>query len=152
MKNILSRFQFVFLALLCLILGFLIGKVDFVIDSKIQREVAQPETEIPQKGIINFKEIVGDELRFTLAGEARVIFGSEKFIESEGEGAVLLSQIPSQNDLPFLKFPFTGNTKTMKFYPSNSYFARGVEVKSRRFFATKAAALSAGFIATKGVK
>ncbi|MCF7812125.1 hypothetical protein K9M59_00760 [Candidatus Gracilibacteria bacterium] len=63
-----------------------------------------------------------------------------------------MGQIPDENDLEYKKFPYTGNAKTGKFYPSDTYFARGVEVQHRRFFQTQQEAVDAGFIPSKSVQ
>jgi len=80
------------------------------------------------------------------------LWGEDNFLEKEGFHEIPLGQIPNKNDLPFLNFPYVGNAKSMKFYPSDTYFARGVEVVHRRFFRTKQEAIDAGFVPMKNMK
>jgi hypothetical protein len=133
--------------LLAASLGFLCGKIDFapppapiVVEKKIE----------PQQVLIKINQISGDLLQAEIIGKARIIWSGENFLEKSGD--IPLGQIPNENDRKLAQFPYTGNAKTMKFYPSDSYFARGVEVKYRRFFETKEGAVKAGFLASKGVK
>ena len=128
-------------------LGFLCGKIDFpppptpiVIEKKIE----------PKQALIKINQISGDSLRAEIIGKARIVWSDENFLEKSGD--IPLGQIPNENDRKFTTFTFTGNTKTMKFYPSDSYFARGVKVMHRRFFETKEGAVNAGFIPSKAVK
>ena len=106
---------------------------------------------VPEISLISVEKIAGDELFFSISGPARVIW-SGQMVENDGEFRIPLAQIPNENDLELEDFPFVGNAKTQKFYPSDSYFARGVEVKYRRFFDSKDAAIAAGFAPTRGVK
>lgn len=82
----------------------------------------------------------------------RVLWAKENLVENDGLFSIPLGQIPNENDLELDAFPFLGNEKTKKFYPSNAYPARGTEVRYRRFFKTKEAAIEAGFEASKLVK
>jgi len=126
--------------------GFLAGRATFSPPEvkMIERSIA------PEMSLVNLEKIDGDALSVEISGPVRVILAGENALEKSGE--IFLGQIPTANDLKFEKFPFTGNAKTGKFYPSDSYFARGVEVKNRRFFETKQDAIDAGFIPSKTVK
>jgi len=134
--------------ILTALFGFLAGSVDFSPDVKN----FEPKKITPEISIVQLKKIIGDELHLKISGPARVLWAWENYVENDGEFSIPLSQIPNENDLKFRNFPFVGNQKTMKFYPTNSYFARGVAVKNRRFFDTKESASKAGFIASKSVK
>ncbi len=113
--------------------------------------VLEKKTIRPEISLVSFEKISGDTIFGEISGSVRVLWnGNTK--EGDGEFQIPLGQIPNENDMKFQSFPYTGNAKTMKFYPSDSYFARGVEVRYRRFFRTKAEAISAGFVPTKGVK
>jgi len=101
--------------------------------------------------IIKFQKIEGDQIFFEKIGDVKVIWPGIS-VESENTDRIPLGQIPNENDLALREFPYVGNAKTMKFYPSYSYPARGTEVKHRRFFSSKDAALSEGFVASKLVK
>ncbi len=105
----------------------------------------------PEISLVQFKSIVGDSLSLNISGPVRILWAGENLIENDGDFLIPLSQIPTENDLPYTQFPYTGNAKTMKFYPSGSYFARGVEVRYRRFFRDKSSAIGAGFIPSKSV-
>jgi len=106
----------------------------------------------PEISLVQFKTIVGDSLSLNISGPVRILWAGENLVENDGDFTIPLSQIPTENDLKYEQFPYTGNAKTMKFYPSDSYFARGVEVRYRRFFRTKIAATEAGFVPSKGVE
>ncbi|MCF7831052.1 hypothetical protein K9M41_03620 [Candidatus Gracilibacteria bacterium] len=129
-----------------IILGFLIGQL------KLSPEVVEiVEKEIrPEVSLIQLKEIKGDMLELEISGPARIIWADD-MVENDGFFQIPLSQISTENDRKYTEFPFTGNEKTKKFYPSDTYFARGVEVRYRRFFLTKEEAINAGFIPSKGV-
>ena len=133
---------------LATIFGFLVGKIDFrtkkveIIERRIQPEIS----------LVQLKKISGDVLEVELSGPVRILWAEENSVEDDGTHEILLGQIPNENDLRFYEFPYTGNAKTGKFYPSTTYFARGVEVKHRRFFRTKQEAIDAGFIPSKSVK
>ncbi len=130
-----------------ILLGFLLGKLETTpeVAPVIEREIRQ------EISLIQLKKIQGDLLEVDISGPARIIW-ADNLVENDGVFNIPISQIPNENDLKFTEFPFTGNEKTKKFYPSDSYFARGVELRYRRFFLTKEAAITAGFIPSKSVK
>ncbi len=134
--------------ILTALFGFLAGSIDF----SPSVEIFEPKKASPEISIVNLKKIIGDELHLEISGPTRVLWSWENYVENDGNYQIPLGQIPDENDLKFRQFPYVGNKKTMKFYPANSYFARGVAVKHRRFFDTKEKALAAGFIASKSVK
>ncbi len=123
-----------------------------------QTSISQKKTEVkiqkirPEISLVQLKSIVGDSLSLNISGPVRILWAGENLVENDGDFKIPLSQLPTENDLKYTQFPYTGNAKTMKFYPSDSYFARGVEVRYRRFFRTKTSAIEAGFIPSKGVK
>ena len=123
-----------------------------------QTAISQKKTEVkiqkirPEISLVQLKSIVGDSLSLNISGPVRILWAGENLVENDGDFKIPLSQLPTENDLKYTQFPYTGNAKTMKFYPSDSYFARGVEVRYRRFFRTKTSAIEAGFIPSKGVK
>lgn len=133
-----------------MIFGFFCGH--FVVTQK-QEIIPLIKKEIkPEISLIQIQKIVDDELFFKISGPARILWAKENFVENDGIFSIPLGQIPNKNDLELEKFSFLGNEKTNKFYPSNSYPARGTEVRYRRFFKTKEKAIEAGFVATKLVK
>ncbi len=101
--------------------------------------------------IIEFKAMEGDSLRTSLSGKARLVW-NDNFVEGDGEHLIAISQLPSEHDADFRNFTYVGNVGTMKFYPSNTYAARGTDPVKRRFFPSQAAAVAAGFKASKLVK
>ena len=116
------------------------------------KPISVPNKKYQEISLVVFKEKVGDELKFEISGPARVVFGKNEFVESDGSYSLKLGQFPSDTDKKLQDFAYVGNAKTKKFYPANSYPARGTEVRYRRFFQTKEAAISAGFIPSKLVK
>ncbi len=143
-----SKIKLTVLLVVILIGGFLVGRT-----SVLQKE---PEIRIqkihPEISLVQLKSIVGDSLSLNISGPVRILWAGENLVENDGDFKIPLSQLPTENDLKYTQFPYTGNAKTMKFYLSSSYFARGVEVRYRRFFRTKTSAIEAGFIPSKGVK
>ncbi len=144
----MKKYKTLFFPLLTAIFGFLAGGIDF----SPETEICESQKINPEISIVHLKKIINDELHLEISGPARVLWSWENYVENDGEFTIPLGQIPDENDLKFRDFPFVGNKKTMKFYPASSYFARGVEIKNRRFFLTKEAAVLAGFIPSKGVK
>lgn len=112
-----------------------------------------PPTPLHQEiSVIEFQSIVGDSLQGNISGPARIVWEGVNVIEKEGAFSLPLGQIKNELDLALIELPYTANAKTKKFYPSDSYPARGTEVRYRRFFATKNEAIAAGFEASKLVK
>ena len=101
--------------------------------------------------IVELKEVEGDLLNISTNGPVRIIW-NDSFTTGDGNHEVPLGQLPSEHDKSFREFAYTGNTGTYKFYPSNTYAARGTHPSKRRFFATQTEAKTAGFIASKLVK
>jgi len=102
--------------------------------------------------IIELQRRIDDGLEFEVFGPARIVWAEDQMLEGSGTHKIPLGQIPDENDLKFTQFAYVGNAKTGKFYPANSYPARGTEYRHRRFFQHKQAAIGAGFIPTKLVK
>ncbi len=109
------------------------------------------EKQYQEIAIVELKAMEGDSLKTKVSGAVRLVW-NEDFVEGDGEHLVALGQLPSEYDQNFRDFAFVGNTGTMKFYPSNTYAARGTDPVKRRFFVSKTAATEAGFIASKLVK
>ncbi|MCF7905935.1 hypothetical protein K9L63_01970 [Candidatus Gracilibacteria bacterium] len=131
-----------------IVFGFFAGSVNTPPqEMPIERRTIRPEI-----SIVEFQKISGDTLKGEISGPARLLWGGENMVEGDGEFQIPLGQVPNENGIKLQLFPYTGNAKTGKFYPSDSYFARGTEVRHRRFFRTKQAAMEAGFIPTKGVE
>lgn len=105
----------------------------------------------PEISLVRFLEIDGDELLADVSGPVRLVW-AESMIEKEGVARIPLSQFPMKWDIDAVSFPYTGNTKTQKFYPSDTYWARGVAPKNRRLFLTKEEAVKSGFIPSKSVE
>jgi len=129
------------------VVGFLLGQL-VSLDST-QVDLSEPRVEI---AIVSLDSITGDQLDLEIFGPVRIVWGEGKMLEAEGVQQIPLGQLPDETDLQFKRFAYTANAKTGKFYPSTSYPARGTAVRDRRFFQTKVAAESAGFIPTKLVK
>lgn len=102
--------------------------------------------------LIKFIKIEGDEIFFETMGQIDILWPGKKEDKTEKIKKIPIGQIPNKNDLELSKFSYLANAKTGKFYPTYTYPARGTEVKYRRFFQTKQAAIDAGFIASKLVK
>jgi hypothetical protein len=94
----------------------------------------------------------GDRLFFQLEGDGQVFWGDDSIaVQSQTESELFLGQIPTDTDLALSDYPYLGNAKTGKFYPTDSYPARGTETRYRRFFDSRQAAIDAGFIPMKGI-
>ena len=107
----------------------------------------------PTFSVIEMQKREDDQLMVKISGNARIVWGERSNVaEGDGLHAIPLGQIPSQNDLALTEYPYLGNAKTMKYYPSDSYPARGTEVQYRRFFATQEEAEAAGFIPMKNME
>jgi len=129
------------------IFGFSAAKLQIEPKVKIVEKKIQPEM-----SLIQLKQITGDSIKADISGPVRILWGGENLVEGNGEHLIPLPQIPNENDLVLTKFPFTGNANTMKFYPSDSHFARCVAVENRRLFDSKEAAITEGFEPSKSVK
>lgn len=134
------------LALVALI-GFYFGLI-----STEPKALPTTEDAYQEISLIRFSDLEGDSLSFSISGPARVIWGSDQFVENDGEYLLPLGQFSTELDNLYQKFNYLGNAKTGKYYPTSSYPARGTEVRHRRFFQTRLEAESAGFIASKLVK
>jgi hypothetical protein len=129
--------------------GFFLGKLG-VAESSLEATVL--EDPFVEMSLIQLHKIEGDSVLVSISGPARILWGEDHLVEMDGEYNIPLGQIPHETDLALTEFPYVGNAKTMKFYPSDSYPARGTEVKHRRFFETKEDALAEGFIPMKNMK
>jgi len=145
----MNKLKITILIFLSSICGFLLGRLS--LQKNANFEIVEKEI-TPEISLVKFNQIKGDELFVDIAGKARILWGEKNLVENDGDFRIPLSQIPTENDLDYKKFAFVGNEKTMKFYPSDTYFARGVAVQYRRFFNTKEDAIAAGFIPSKSVK
>jgi hypothetical protein len=144
----MSKRNITVLVLFVALFAFFIGRST----GKTSSPPVQVRTIKPEISLVQLKSIVGDSLSLNISGPVRILWAKENLVENDGDFKIPLSQLPTENDLKYTQFPYTGNAKTMKFYPSDSYFARGVEVRYRRFFRTKISAIEARFIPSKGVK
>jgi hypothetical protein len=109
------------------------------------------ESQYQEIALIELTEMKGDSLKTTINGNVRLIWNDD-FVEGDGEHLVALGQLPSDHDQNFRDFAYVGNSGTMKFYPSDTYAARGTHPVKRRFFASRAEAEEQGFVASKLVK
>ncbi len=139
--------KFTLLLTVTAFVSFVIARIQLQPEIKIVEKHIGPET-----SLIMLKSIVADELEVKISGPARILWAGENQIANDGVYRIPLSQIPNENDLRLKNFPFTGNTNTQKFYPSNSHFARCVKPTNRRYFQTKEEALAQGFIPSKSIK
>ena len=135
------------------LIGFLGAKIsDFTTQKRHQNAIIENEIE-PEIPLIKILKRSGDLLHFEIETPAKILWNHTQFINQHSTNKVIpLGQIPTESDLKFQNFKYTGNAKTMKFYPSNSYHARGTEVRYRRYFQTREAAVTAGFKPSKLVK
>ena len=143
-----QKIFFSVLIIIALFVGFGMGNIQ---PSKLDTTIVPREIK-PEISIIKLNAIKGDELEAEVSGPVRIVWGEKNFAENDGIHQIPLSQIPNENDLKFFQFSYVGNVKSKKFYPADSYFARGTEVQYRRFFLTKEEAIGAGFEASKSVK
>lgn len=101
--------------------------------------------------IVELKELAGDLLKVNVSGPVRLVWNDD-FTEGDGVHEVALGQLPYEGDRDFRNFKYVGNAGTYKFYPSDTYAARGTHPSKRRFFASRLEAEAAGFVASKLVK
>lgn len=129
--------------------GFVIGKTT----SSQNTDTEWKPREIPlEMSLIELKQRNGDVLKGTVSGKVRILWGDDQYLESKnGNIEIPLGQIYTEDDLEFFQFSYVGNAKTNKFYPSDSYPARGTEPKYRRFFKSRSEAEEAGFIPMKNM-
>ncbi|NCP66740.1 hypothetical protein GW756_00340 [bacterium] len=146
MRFIKSVLPTLVIAISCFVLGGF-----SVLDKKVKAAPMCFESKYQEIAIVELKALEGDSLKASINGAARLVW-NEDFVEGDGEHLVALAQLPSEHDQDFRNFAYAGNAGTMKFYPSNTYAARGTEPSKRRFFPTKEAAIAAGFVASKLVK
>ncbi len=133
-----------------LLLGVFIGRSIAPLPD-VQWEKREPHHEI---SVIDIQSISGDLLQMSVFGNVRFVWGDDQFREPDPQTRSLkipLSQIFTPEDLQFSQFLYTGNKKTMKFYPSDSYYARGTHPSDRRFFNSKQEAIDAGFVPIKNM-
>ncbi len=135
--------------ILMTVIGFFIGKIDFQKPEVqvVEKEVSEISRDLPT---VVLQKRDGDQIFAEISGNVKITWADNYVLEDSG--IIYFSQIPTENDLKLNDFKYLGNTKTHKFYPANSYPARGTEVRYRRFFQTKEEALEAGFIPSKLVK
>lgn len=108
--------------------------------------------EISQDTTVRFVSRIQDLFTVSLEGSGRIIVDQHLIFEEEGVHEFSWAQIPTDSDLELRNFPYVGNTKTQKFYNTDSYPARGTEVGYRRFFQTQEEAKAAGFIPAKNLE
>lgn len=132
------------------LLGFGLGKVANSFKTPKTAPLCLENT-YQEISIVQLKELTGDVLTIDLNGPVRLVWNDD-FVEGEGEKNVPLGQIKNKKDKDFWNFAYAGNAGTMKFYPSDTYAARGTHPTKRRFFETKDQAVAAGFKASKLVK
>lgn len=104
-----------------------------------------------ETSIVQLQGLEGDLLQTSISGPVRLVWG-DAFVEGEGEHQIPLGQFLTEADRQFENFKYVGNAKTLKFYPADSYPARGTHPSVRRFFASREQAEAAGFVASKLVK
>lgn len=137
------------LVILSTVGGFFLGKKQTLPAETVVKNVA-PE---PVVSVVEFEEVSKDTLLVRIPDNVRVIWSEGKnSVEKSGQHSIPLGQVDTVHSKKFWNFPYVGNAKTRKFYPSRSYPARGTELRYRRFFDSKKSALAAGFIASKLVK
>lgn len=109
------------------------------------------EQSYQETSIVSFESLSGDLLKASVSGPVRLVW-NEQFVEGDGLHDIPLGQFYNQEDKKFLDFAYVGNAGTYKFYPADTYAARGTHPSKRRFFASREAAEAAGFVASKLVK
>lgn len=146
MKRFSAALPIFFTALSC----FGLGAVS-VLDKKLYAAPHCLAESYQEIALVQFEKLQGDQLLTTVNGPVRLIWNDD-FVEGSGEHRVTLGQLPSEHDQVFRDFAYVGNSGTMKFYPSDTYPARGTDPVKRRFFASRAEAEAQGFVASKLVK
>ena len=141
-----SRIMTMVTVILMTMIGFFIGQLDMTSSPPEITETAITQT-IPT---VTLTRREGDQIFADITGEVKIIWADHHALE--GSGVIIWSQIPTTDDLQLNDFAYLANAKTKKFYPANSYPARGTEVRYRRFFQTRQAAIEAGFVPSKLVK
>lgn len=149
-----NKFMTLATIILMTVIGFFIGKIDFskpevkVVETEISSfDYAQDKLRIPT---VVLQKREGDQIFAEISGNVKITWADNYSLEESGP--IFWSQIPTENDLKLADFKYLANAKTKKFYPANSYPARGTEVRYRRFFQTKDEAIAAGFVPSKLVK
>lgn len=142
-----NKFMTFAVVILMTVIGFFIGKIDFGTTSKVKIVEQEISREI---ATVNLVKREGDQIFAEISGNVKITWADNYSLEESGN--IFWSQIPTENDLKLADFKYLANAKTKKFYPANSYPARGTEVRYRRFFQTKEEAIAAGFKASKLVK
>ncbi|PID70760.1 hypothetical protein CSB37_01595 [bacterium DOLZORAL124_38_8] len=133
--------------------GFFLGKKNSVAETTENQKTPSEKTVQKTVSVIELTEINQDLLTIKLPDKVRVIWSNGKnSVEKSGVQVVPLGQVDTVDSKKFWKFPYVGNAKTRKFYPAQSYPARGTKIQYRRFFESKTAALRAGFLPSKLVK
>lgn len=132
--------------------GFWSGKNFQEPTSCQQFQIASETIAESEDTTLRFLSRKDDLLTLSLAGPGRIIVDQHLIFEEEGEHTFSWAQIPTDSDLELRTFPYLGNTKTQKFYETDSYPARGTEVRYRRFFYTIEEAKAAGFIPAKNLQ
>jgi len=145
----ISKLLPIFTTLFFLGTGYAFGKLETLHESP--EGVVHDLKDYKEISIIHLKSIEGDQIKLEISGPARILW-NEEMVENDGDYGIPLSQLETENDRSFTEFTYVGNAKTMKFYPADSYPARGVQHVYRRFFQSKTEAIDQGFIASKLVK
>lgn len=134
------------------LVGILGGVGGFAYGSQQPPEIQIQEKIITAPAVMTIESRVDDQLQVSILDQGRIVWGQDSFIEGPGEFTIPWGQIATEHDLKLMDFNYVANTKTLKFYPSNSYPARGTAYWQRRYFMTQNEAESAGFVASKLVK
>lgn len=151
MQKVTEKLKTILVWILFLGTGFGLGSLQNFSGSDLKAEVLTDSVR-PETSIVEVQKIEGDELHFEIFGKTRVLWTKDNMVENDGVFSLPIGQIRNENDLKLESFPYIGNSKTMKFYPSNSYPARGTAPEYRRYFLNKKSAVEEGFIPMKNMK
>lgn len=149
--NLVFRLKLLVLFIFVFLFGFGIGGLQSLGKNNLELELITQKNR-PDISIVEFQKISGDELYLEILGSARLLWGEENLVENDGIYQIPIGQIKNENDLKLESFAYIGNAKTMKFYPSNSYPARGTAPEYRRYFQSKSEAIDNNFIPMKNMK
>lgn len=157
MGNTVSKWSFGGAFVLIFLAGYFVGVQRNIsqVESSSEKDLETLEEDVERANafsMITFLKRSGDLIEVSLSGNGRLVVDDHTFFEDEGNHSFSFGALPTDEDLVLRDFPYLGNAKTRKFYNTDSYPARGTEIKYRRFFETKEAAVEAGFIAAKNLR
>ncbi|MCB9809550.1 hypothetical protein H6771_01060 [Candidatus Peribacteria bacterium] len=101
----------------------------------------------PTVPVLDFTAVEGDTLTIAVTGTARAVWTGTHLQEvTDGTLTVPLSQVPTTADLPLLRYPYTANADSGKYYESTTHYARSVAPENRRYYETALEAEADGYV------